>query len=164
MSSESPEQRYKKLRKKGVSPKLAEMLAYQSPPGAKGTDRAFWDGRLSAFDGMNEANAKKMREQALAAGIDITGKYYVGQLADKRGAADPKAWVSDRHDIKKAAEIVEAQRIAEHLKPKPRLNPRIVERIAARMIKQDPAQALRDPRELREEIIEKHGSKKAPEP
>lgn len=164
MSSESPEQRYKKLRKKGLAPKLAEMLAYQAPPGTKGTDRAFWDGRLSAFDGMNEANAKKIREQALAAGIDINGKYYVGQLADKRGAADPKAWVSDRHDIKKAAEIVEAERIAEHLRPKPRLNPRIVERIAARMIKQDPAQALRDPRELREEIIEKHGSKKAPEP
>jgi len=159
VSSESPEQRYKKLRKKGLAPKLAEMLAYQAPPGTKGTDRAFVDGRLTAFDDMHPVNAAKLRAQAAAAGIDINGKYYVGQLADKRGGGDPKAWVSDRHDIKKAAAIQEAEEIAEHLRPKPRLNPKSVERRVAQRIKEDPAQALRDPHELRAEIIEKHGSK-----
>lgn len=84
----------------------ALMCATQTPPGTKGTDRAFMEGRLNGqqFDDMPERMAKQMLREAHAAGISTTGKYYVGGIADKRAYCDPEAWVDSTADIVKVAQ------------------------------------------------------------
>lgn len=83
----------------------AIMCALQSPPGTKGTDRAFMEGRMSGqqLDGMPIGQAKWMSREAKAAGINISGKYYCGGLADSRAWRDPEAWVSSSDDVLRVA-------------------------------------------------------------
>lgn len=80
---------------------FAIMCALQCPPGTKGTDRAFMQGRLNnqQLDEMNPRSAQWMLKETKEAGINITGKHYVGGIADKRGWKDPRAWVSGNDDI-----------------------------------------------------------------
>lgn len=89
---------YEEMVSKGVSPKLAEMLALQQPPGIR-TDTTFLSGR-----GLNQQQAKghpeiweMYRKAALAAGVNPAGKVYLPSLASRRG--DPEAWVSGRGDV-----------------------------------------------------------------
>ena len=81
------------------------MVALQIPPGTKGTDRAFNQGRQSQeqFDDMPLAMAQRMLSEAKAAGINPVGKQYMGGLADKRAHCDPEAWVHDTSDILRVA-------------------------------------------------------------
>jgi hypothetical protein len=44
-----------------------------------------------------------MVKEARAAGINISGKYYCGGLADKRRWQDPEAWVSSNDDVLRVA-------------------------------------------------------------
>jgi hypothetical protein len=80
---------------------FATMCALQCPPGTKGTDRAFMQGRLNnqQLDEMPVRSAQWMLKETKEAGINITGKHYVGGIADKRGWCDPRAWVSGNDDI-----------------------------------------------------------------
>ena len=96
---------YKKVLAMGYGERWALMTALQQPPGTQGTDRAFMQGRLDGnwMDGLPARMAKKMAREAKAAGIDISGKYYLGGLADKRGHMDPSAWVDSVADIKRVA-------------------------------------------------------------
>jgi hypothetical protein len=48
--------------------------------------------------------AKWLLKEAKEAGINPTGTYYLGGLADKRGWRDPKAWVSSVDDVKRVAQ------------------------------------------------------------
>jgi hypothetical protein len=66
--------------------RFAEMCALQIAPGTKGSDRAFMQGRMNnqQLDDMPAESAKWMIKEAKAAGINISGKYYCGGLADKR--------------------------------------------------------------------------------
>lgn len=83
--------------------RLAAMLAAGTPPLVQ-SDNTF----LEKFG----ANGKQFetqtyvgdyyREQALAAGVNPTGKVYLGALAAYPG--DPRAWVSDRGDVKRVCE------------------------------------------------------------
>lgn len=124
------------------------MCAMQVPPGTKGTDRAFQEGRLdgSWLDKMPAHQAQRIVREAKAAGIDITGKQYISGLADKRGHMDPMAWVSDTADVKKVAKaknlnvqgIVNHQAVEMPPAPKISLNPRIARRLAAEEMARNP--------------------------
>lgn len=84
----------------------ALMCALQEPPGARGTDRAFMEGRYNnqQLDGLPERQAQWLTREARQAGIDISGKYYCGGIADHRGWKDPEAWVSGVDDVKRVAQ------------------------------------------------------------
>lgn len=96
---------YERMIRDGQTESFALMCALQQPPGTKGTDRAFQQGRLDGnwMDDMPVHQAQRMVREAKAAGISITGKQYVSGLADKRGHMDPMAWVSDTADVKAVA-------------------------------------------------------------
>lgn len=84
----------------------ALMVALQCPPGTKGSDRAFMEGRLNnqQLDAMPVRQAKYVAKEAREQGISISGKYYVGGIADKRGWRDPKAWVGSNDEVLKVAQ------------------------------------------------------------
>lgn len=94
---------YLKLRAEGNNPGFAAMLALQSPPGAK-SDREFLIDRAHGkqFDKMGRVGREYILSQAKKAGINISGKVYQSSLGKPN---DPLAWVSDRHDVLKAAQI-----------------------------------------------------------
>jgi hypothetical protein len=83
----------------------AEMCALQCPPGTKGTERAFLEGRQNneQFDSLPKLQAKYMIREAKQAGINPSGKYYCAGIADNRGWRDPAAWVSSNDDVLKVA-------------------------------------------------------------
>lgn len=144
---------YRKMIRDGQSERFAVMCSLQCPPGTKGTDRAFQQGRLDGnwLDQMPKHQAVKMVREAKAAGIDITGKQYVSGLADKRGHCDPMAWVSDTADVKRVAKArnLNVQGIVKHearevQKQGPVLNPRIVSRLAREEMAKNPSLKRRD--------------------
>jgi len=142
--------------------KWASMVAMQIAPGTSGTDRAFMEGRMNnqQLDDMPARQAKYVVAEAEKAGVSISGKYYVGGLADKRGWRDPKAWVSSNDDILKVAH---ARRL--HVSgtvnydpgpaaPKRKLiSEKIVKEEVAREKRLNPSAKTRD---IRESVIEKH--------
>jgi hypothetical protein len=89
----------------GATEKFAVMCALQCPPGTSGSDRAFMEGRYNnqQLDDLPARQAKFIVKEAKAAGISISGKHYVGGIADKRGWRDPKAWVSSNDEVLKVA-------------------------------------------------------------
>jgi hypothetical protein len=97
---------YETAIKNGATPQFAEMVATQTPPGTRGTDRAFMEGRMdgSWMNSMPRPLADRMVRQARAAGINTSGKFYMGGLADKRGHLDPAAWVDSVGDVKRVAQ------------------------------------------------------------
>lgn len=97
---------YARLRSEGQSHKWAEMCALQQPPGVKGTDRAFMQGRLNnqQLDQMPPDHARNIVTLARRAGINPTGKYYSSGLADRRGPQDPRAWVDSTADVTRVAQ------------------------------------------------------------
>lgn len=133
----------------GQSPRFAEMAALQQPPGTRGTDRAFMEGRLNneQFASMHAPLARRMLSEAKAAGISTSGKFYVGGLADKRAHLDPKAWVDSVSDIKKVAQERDlyVQGIVEYSPPEkpPRksvdIAPDILREQVRKELKRDPA-------------------------
>ncbi len=165
-ASEEVQAHYLDMVANGVAPRLAEMLALQQPPGLKGTDRAFMEGRLNneQFDRMPRDHAQNLITLARRAGINPAGKYYSSGLADKRGPADPAAWIDSVSDVKRVAAqrnltvtgAVEHQGISQ---PRPASKP-LSERLTREMMK---AEAKRRPSmkqgELREYVIDKYGRK-----
>jgi hypothetical protein len=83
----------------------AEMVALQIPPGTRGTDRAFNEGRLNQqqFDDMPKLMARRILREAAAVGINTNGKQYCAGLADKRAYCDPEAWIDSTSDIVRVA-------------------------------------------------------------
>lgn len=81
------------------------MVALQQPPGTKGTDRAFLEGRQNneQLNAMPKRQAEYVSREARQAGINIAGKYYCAGIADKRGWRDPAAWVTSGDDVLKVA-------------------------------------------------------------
>lgn len=143
----------------------AEMVALQQPPGTKGTDRAFLEGRQNnqQLDELPRRQAEYMVREARRAGISIAGKHYVSGIADHRGWRDPAAWVSSNDDVLKVAR---KRRLAVtgtvNYDPGPA--PRKVTKLSESIIKDEMRKELRkNPRakrgDLREKIIEKHAYK-----
>jgi hypothetical protein len=94
---------YIALRAEGLSHNLAEMFALQAPPQIAGTDAIFLQGhdRGNQWEGQ-EYVGDMYKAEARAAGVDVTGKVYLGGLA--RYPGDPEAWVSGRGDVKRVCE------------------------------------------------------------
>ena len=86
---------YWKMRLKGESHRMAEMLATRSFPGIRGTDSTFMQGSHMQ-DGMLEGVRQRM---AQAAGVDTNGRRYIAGLA--RFPGDPEAWVSGLSDVRR---------------------------------------------------------------
>lgn len=138
---------YVRMIRDGQSERWAVMCALQCPPGTKGTDRAFQEGRLDGnwLDKLPERQAKRIVQEAKASGIDISGKQYISGLADKRGHRDPEAWVSDTADVKRVAKKrnLTVQGLVSHkgseTPPKQvPINPRIERRLIAEEMKTRP--------------------------
>ena len=142
--------------------RFAAMVALQAPPGTKGTDRAFMQGRLNneQLNDMPSRQAKYVAAEAKRAGIDISGRYYCGGVADKRGWRDPQAWVGGNDDVLRVAKarrmIVEGS-VNYDPGPAPPQRKLISESIVQDEIKKakrkDPTAKVG---ELREKVIEKH--------
>lgn len=156
---------YAKAIKAGSSSRFAEMVALATPPGVKGSDRAFMQGRCNnqQLDEMPELSAKWLAKEAKAAGINISGKYYCGGIADKRAWKDPEAWVSSRDDILRVAHkrrlaVAGSVNYDPGVAPPQRklINEKIVAREVARELKRNPGAKAG---EVRERIIDKHAYK-----
>jgi hypothetical protein len=143
----------------------AEMCALQIAPGTRGSDRAFMEGRCNnqQLDSMPTLSAKWMVKEAKAAGINISGKYYCGGLADKRGWKDPEAWVSSSDDVMRVAQkrrlVVQG---ALNYDPGPAdpkrklINENIVSREVRKELRKNPRAKAG---EVRERIIDRHSYK-----
>jgi hypothetical protein len=92
--------RYEDMRLDGQSHNMAEMLATRSFPGVK-TDSVFNEGKFSGDTGRIGPQELWRIQQAEAAGVSTTGKWYCSGLASFPG--DPTAWVSDRGDALRVA-------------------------------------------------------------
>lgn len=140
----------------------AEMCALQVAPGTKGSDRAFMEGRMNnqQLDDMPVQSARWMVKEAKEAGINISGKYYCGGIADKRAWKDPEAWVSSNDDIMRVAKnrrlaVAGTVNYDPGVAPPKRtlINEKIVKREVARELRKNPGAKAG---EVRERILEKH--------
>lgn len=85
--------RYRRMVAAGESPRLAEMFAVRKAPKLE-TDTAHYAGMPALEETAGFEYAKKVKQQARAAGISITdSSIYNGTIADERGGADPNAWL-----------------------------------------------------------------------
>jgi hypothetical protein len=153
---------YKKVLALGHGERWALLCALQQPPGTRGTDRAFQQGRLDGnwLDELPARQAKKMVREAKEAGINISGKQYVSGLANKLGHCDPRAWVSDLSDVRSVARdrnltVAGAVTVeGRELPPKKvGLNPRIARELAKREMAASPGLPMRA---ALERVKEKH--------
>lgn len=145
--------------------RFASMVALQTPPGTKGTDRAFMQGRMNnqQLNDMPARQAQYVAEEARKAGIDISGKYYCGGVADKRGWRDPRAWVGSNDDVLRVAKdrrMVVSGSVNYDPGPAPPQRKLISESIVQDEVRKakrkDPSAKVG---ELREKVIEKHAYK-----
>lgn len=154
---------YLSMLAEGQTERWAEMCALQCPPGVRGTDRAVMEGRLNGewLDRMPPHQARRILAEAKQAGINTEGKYYQSGLADKRGPADPAAWIDSAADIKKVAQIrnLHVTGVVEHVaheveppKSKP-LSERMIRKFMSKYKKLHPTKKVG---ELREMIVHKH--------
>lgn len=163
----SVQKRYVDMVNDGVAPRFAEMCALQIAPGVKGTDRAFMEGRLNneQFNKMPKDHARNILTLARRAGINPNGKYYCSGLADKRGPADPMAWVDGAGDVKRVASqrnltvsgAVEHKGVAQ---PRPKA-PVLSERLTREMMRvEKKSHPTMKQGELRELVQDKYGRKR----
>lgn len=96
---------YLKMIRDGQTERFAEMCALMQAPGTKGMDRTLMEGRYNQqwLNEMPKHQAERIVREAKAAGINISGKFYMSGLADKRGHCDPAAWIDSTGDISKVA-------------------------------------------------------------
>jgi hypothetical protein len=162
----SVQKEYLELVAKGNSPRFAEMLALQQPPGVKGTDRAFMEGRLNnqQFNDMPPIQARYVKKAAESAGVSVAGKYYCAGIADSRRWRDPEAGVSGVDDVKRVAakRRLHVTGSIEYTPP-PSAPPQRIS-LAEDIIKDEMKRYKKaNPKakdgELREQIIEKHAYK-----
>ena len=143
----------------------AVMVATQTPPGTKGTDRAFLEGRQNnqQLDELPKLQAQYMVREARQAGISIAGKQYVAGLADRRGWQDPAAWVSSNDDVLRVARKRRLN-VTGSVNYEPAPEPKRPVVLSESIIRDEMRKELRKtPRankgELREKIIDKHAYK-----
>ena len=161
-ASDAVQAHYRKMIAAGQSEQFALMCALQQPPGTRGTDRAFMEGRLSGnwLDDLPKRQANWMVKEAKAAGINPNGKFYLSGIADKRGHLDPEAWVDSVDDIKRVARArnLSVQGLVNiEADPSPRqdvpLNPRIERELVKKERAQNPKMPLA---EAKERVRRKH--------
>lgn len=153
----------------GQTPRFAEMCALQQPPGVKGTDRALMQGRSNQewLDDMPKDHADRLLREARQSGINVSGKFYMSGLADKRGHRDPAAWIDSVQDIRRVARernltvqgIVDCKGAPVDPPKKKRLSERLTKHMMAAERAKDPGLKMKD-RELREMVKDKYGYKR----
>jgi hypothetical protein len=163
-AGESVQKLYLECLANGCTPKLAEMLALQQAPKSQ-TDVELFRGKGTLADqfrgdemGLNMRVAVAKRHGYKPNRHD----WYNPALADFAG--DPKGFVSPtagRGHMRKVSEQAHEaiRRAADRPRKQKLLADDIVKRKVAEMVKENPALKLKDQRELREAVIEKHGSK-----
>lgn len=162
---------YRQIIAAGETERWATMCALQSPPGARNTDRAFCQGQQRKMERMPAQNRQKIQALAQQAGIRTDGKFYMSGL----GKYDnPAAWVSCAEDVVTSCKVqnksvegaVQFTPRTLHPgrpKPEPALAAELVAEFEAEYLQKDPGLAEkvrkhpRARRELREQIVEKHG-------
>lgn len=160
------QQAYRRMVDSGVAPRMAEMLALQSPPAVKGTDRTLMQGRYNneQFDAMPPDHARGLISIARKAGINPSGKYYCSGLADRRGPADPAAWIDSVGDVQKVARernltVTGAAEHKGYAMPRPKSKP-LSDPLVREMMKVEKARKPTMKKgELREYVIHKYGRK-----
>lgn len=116
---------------------------------------------------MPKDHADRILREARASGINVSGRYYMSGLADKRGHRDPAAWVDSVGDIQKVAKErnLSVQGIVEHkgtAMPPPkrkRLSAKLTNQMMAAERAKNPGLKMKD-RDLREMVKEKYGYKR----
>ncbi len=163
---------YDDLIVKGNTPAFAHMLAMKQPPGTKGSEQAFWSGKDRKHDcygfGEDPPWFREMQlAKARAAGISIEGKWYMGQIADTRGVADPGAWVSSTSDVlatcrKRNLNITGIVNHQGEMGPPPPdipLSEELIREGVQEAVEADPGLLQRKPmKEIREAVVDKHGA------
>lgn len=147
-ASAAVQSHYIRMVEDGQTERFAAMCALQQPPGTRGTDRAFMQGRLAGqwLENIPKRQADRMIAQARSAGIDTTGKFYMGGIADRRGHLDPEAWVDSTGDILRVAKKrdLEVHGIVDYVPPQkgpPKevdINPRILREHVRKEMKANP--------------------------
>lgn len=154
----------------GNSVVFAHMLVFQQAPMMKGSDRSFNESMREKMSGMFEKNRDLAVTTARKAGINTTGKYYVGGLGRYN---DPAAWVSTVDDVKDVckARNLNSTGLVEHkareVAPQKRtpLAKDIVDRFVAKELT-DPKtlESVRAGKtkiqDLREKVVDRHASKR----
>ena len=93
---------YERCIAEGTSETLAEMFSLGQAPSPQ-TDATFTSGWCNGNQFEDQPWVGDLyKREAVAAGVDITGRRYLHQLADYPG--DPRAWVSDRGDVRRVCE------------------------------------------------------------
>jgi hypothetical protein len=142
------QEHYVRLVNNGQTERFAAMCALQQPPGTRGTDRAFMQGRYNQewLKNLPQKQADWMIREARTAGINTSGRFYMGGLADKRGHLDPEAWVDSTGDVLRVAKKrdLEVHGIVDYVppqKPPPKevdINPRILREHVRKEMKENP--------------------------
>lgn len=83
----------------GTTPRFAQMLALQSPPMTKNTERSFNEGTHEWADRLTKTSQDYIFQMAKSANISTQGKVYKSGLGKPN---DPMAWVSGPDDVVKA--------------------------------------------------------------
>jgi hypothetical protein len=155
---------YEEMRTRGLSHNLAEMFALRMAPTLV-TDSTFLAGHCNGnqFE-KTPGVGDRYRKEAEAAGVDVTGKVYLSQLAEYPG--DPRAWVSGRGDVRRVCEErgwgcagdVSVKKPTD-MAPEPsvRLADDIVESLAADMVESSGGEV--GVAEAKQKVIEKHAPK-----
>ena len=156
---------YERLRADGVSHNLAEIFAFQRSPSSR-TDREFLHGHCngSQFVG-DEERGDFYRKEAKKAGVSTTGKVYLSGLAERPG--DPRAWISDRHDVQKVIEergwncegAVNVRTPQREEPKKEKMADGLVAKYANEAIAANASLKTKRKEEIREMIVDKHGAK-----
>jgi hypothetical protein len=149
---------------------LQEMLATRTPPGTKGTDKAFLEGRLTGYSlgKLDPVTRRKWKAAARRDGVNLDGKVLCSGLGTHE--FDTRAWVDSRSEqIARCKELGrnlfangECLYKAPEKEPVPevKLAPKIVEREVNNLLRAEPGLKTKPRQELRERIIEKHAPKR----
>ncbi len=148
--------------------RFSTIVESRRAPGARWTDRAYMEGE-SLNHGLGDHPpflAEQIISQAKQAGVVIAGKVYKGGLADDRGPADPRAWVSSSGEALQVCRDrnlnitggVEYQGHAVDPEPDVPLADDIVESLTRDYFEKDPSLKRKPKQAMREMIIEKHGA------
>lgn len=150
--------------RKRMADNFAEIVSSRKAPGTLLTDQFLWSGRCNnhGIEGPDWLR-KKTIDAAKKGGVSIAGKIYMPRLADKRGPADPNAWVGDNSELlavcrrqNRDCELGHKAREVEPAADVP-LAEDLVQETMQEYLQRDPGRATNLP-ELREEIIETHGA------
>ena len=160
---------YDRLIDEGNKPQFAAMLALQSPPGTKGTERSFNEGSHSWADKLFSKNRDYIFTTARKAGINPTGKVYKGGIGRPD---DPMAWVSGPDDVLAACKskglsvkgAVNYDAPKQKFKKK-RMGKDVMDRYVQMELMKDPGvvekvrKRPKKMRDIQEKVIDKHSKK-----